>query len=134
MAILVLVTPAALAATWPRVSEMVDDACRYSGGRYEASDVLDQVQRRAWHLWIAVDEQGICAVAGTEIVEYPRLKAINIRFGTGRDRESWQHFVIDFIAFGKANGCALIEGDLRKGWRRIFEGWRHTHDFCERTI
>lgn len=87
-----------------------------------------------WQIWIAVDETGILAVAASEIVYYPQLTAISIRFGVGRNRQSWQHFRDDIAAWGKTRGCTKIEGTVRKGWRRIFTGWLHTHDFIERNI
>jgi len=77
----------------------------------------------------------ICAVAGTRIVTYDTgLKAIDIKFGTGRDRHLWQHFMGDILRWGKSQGCALAEGSFRKGWRRVLPGWRHTHDSLEQVL
>lgn len=132
--ILVRLEPGAIAATWPRIESMVATACKRSGGRYLAPDVRVLATHGEWQIWIAVNEHGILAVAGTEIISYPQLRAISIRFGIGRDRQSWQHYRDEIAAWGKAQGCTLIEGTVRKGWRRIFTGWLHTHDFIERKI
>lgn len=134
-AILLRLEPRAIEQTWPRIEGLIGAACTRSGGRYTAPDVKWLAQNGDWQIWIALDQQGtILAVGGTEIVRYPRLLAIAIRFGIGRDRKSWQHFRDDMKAWGKTRGCSRIEGTVRKGWRRIFTGWRHTHDFIEQEI
>lgn len=121
-------------ATWPKIESLVAAACTRSVGRYQASDVHGFAARGEWQIWIAVNEQGIVAVAGTEIIHYPRLTAISIRFGIGRERHTWQHFRDDIRAWGKSQGCTKIEGTVRKGWRKVFTGWLHTHDFIEQDI
>lgn len=134
-AILVRLTPQSLEATWPRISEMVAAACERSHGRYTAPLILGYAGDGRWQLWIAVDDRGICAVTGTEIVTYDTgLKVLAIRFGTGREREKWQHFMDEVLVWAKYQGCTLAEGSFRRGWKRVLPNWLHTHDTLERAL
>ena len=134
-AVLVRLNSEAIEATWPRIETMIDAACERSSGRYSAPVVKAYAQRGAWQIWIALDEQGVCAVAASSINTYDTgLKSIAIRFGTGRKRRQWQHFMEDVVAWGKSQGCTMAEGNFRLGWRRALPGWTHTHDSLERAL
>lgn len=135
-AILVRLEPSALAATWPKIEYAVSKAADRSHGRYTADLIRGYAQAGQWQIWIAVDDKGeICAIAGTRIAIYDTgLKAIDIKFGTGRRREIWQHFIADLLSWGKTQGCTLAEGSFRKGWRRVLPGWTHTHDSLQRDL
>lgn len=113
---------------------MVAAAADLSSGRYTAAWIRTYAERGQWQIWIAMDEIGICAVAGTELVTYDTgLKALAVKFGTGRNRDSWQHLMNDVVAWGASQGCKLNEGGFRIGWKRVLRGWNHTHDFLERA-
>lgn len=133
---MVRLDPPAIAATWPRIEKLVTAAAERSHGRYTAALVKSYAEQGKWQLWIAVDGAGeIIATAGTRFITYDTgLKSIFVIFGTGRLRHLWQHFMADLLVFGKAHGCTIAEGSLRRGWRRILPGWTHTHDFCERAL
>lgn len=135
-AILIRLEPVAITATWPRIESWIADAAERSHGRYTAALIRAYAERGLWQLWLAIDEtKEICAVGGTRIITYDTgLKTLFVMFGTGRNRKAWQHFMDDFLAYGKSQGCTLAEGSFRKGWRRIFPGWTHTHDFLERVL
>lgn len=131
-AILVRLEPRAIAATWPKIEKLVADAATRSRGRYLAEDVRALAEKGEWQLWLAIDQDGICAVAGTSFIPYPRLTAFHVQFGTGRNRERWQHLMDELVAWGLANGATKAQGEFRIGWRRVLPGWTHTHDFVER--
>lgn len=135
-AILVRLEPRAIAATWPRIEQDVVQACLRSHGRYSAPLVRKYAEQGLWQIWLAINQAGeVCAVAGTRIVAYDTgLKALDIKFGTGRQRKIWQHFMADLLAWGKEQGCTIAEGSFRKGWRRVLPGWSHTHDCLERSL
>lgn len=134
-AVLIRLKPEAIDATWPRIETMVAQACERSGGRHSAPVVKAYAKRGAWQIWIALDDKGVCAIAATSVITYDTgLKSIAIRFGTGRQRKSWQNFMEDIVAWGKAQGCTMAEGNFRRGWRRVLPGWTHTHDSLERIL
>jgi hypothetical protein len=131
----VQVSERSLAATWPRIKPLIEKAAARSHGRYSEALIRAYAQSGKWQIWIALDEGGICAVGGSEIVIYDTgLKGFVIHFGTGRERGKWQHAVEDMVGWGKANGCVLAEGVMRKGWRRVLPNWNHSHDFLERVL
>jgi hypothetical protein len=114
---------------------MISDACAKSSGRYTEPLIKEFAASGLWQIWFAVDDAGICAVAGTEMITYPTgLKVIAIRFGTGRERLKWQHFMEDVVAWGRSQGCTMAEGAFRRGWKRVLPGWHHGHDSLERAL
>lgn len=132
---LTLLDPARIGVYWGEVRPFIARACERSRGRYRPEHVYDFVFSGDWQLWIYRDELGIAAVCCTEVVRYPTgILAIGIRIGTGRNREKWQHHMEDVVAWGKACGCSIAEGIMRKGWRRVLPNWFHTHDYLERTL
>lgn len=121
--------------TWPKIETAVENAARRSRGRYTAPLIKEYARKGLWQIWIVIDDGGICGVCGTQLFTYDTgLKELTFRFCTGRDREKWQHFVDDIIAWGKANGCGIAAGIMRRGWRRVLPNWNHTHDYLERIL
>ena len=53
----------------------------------------------------------------TEIIEYPRLKAINLLF-CGGDYKELQSMLPSIEQFAKHFGCKRLYGGGRKGWLR----------------
>jgi len=75
------------------------------------------------------------ALVITEIVEYPRAKAINIFVACGdlNDVMSLQPTIDDFA---KQHGCTSMHMRGRKGWRKALPafGWSESMVSFERTI
>lgn len=114
---------------------MVEAAAQKSSGRYTGDLICKYAQAGTWQIWLVIADDGIAAVTGTEVITYDTgLKALAMRFCTGRGRRHWQHLVDDILAWGKSIGCTLAEGSFRIGWRRALPGWLHTHDCLERIL
>lgn len=117
------------------IEARVAEACASSNGRYEPRHVFDFGVRALWQIWLVVDDDRIVFVGATELVRYPTgLKALAWRFGVGDGRQNWQHLMAGVLAWARSEGCKIAEGCFRKGWRRVFTDWRHTHEFIERDI
>lgn len=121
---------------WPEVEAFVSAACARSNGRYEAHHVHEYARLGQWQIWQVTDRsRETVFVLGTQIITYPTgIKSLDIRFGTGQGREDWLHLFDQVLAWGKAQGCTLKEGVMRKGWRRVLKGFDHTHEFLEGTL
>lgn len=131
---LIRVQPEAVDGVWPSIEAMVADACARSRGRFESRHVQVFARSGIWTLWLVVEEEDrkIVFVGGTDFNVYPTgLKTIWWRFGTGEGRENWQHLMAEILAWAKLQGCAKGEGVFRRGWRRVFTDWQHTHEFLE---
>lgn len=89
-------------------------------------------------LWIVWNDEthAVDAAIVTEIVHYPQLDDLRIWLIGGRNMTAWGRECRDiFEAFGKANGCALMSGGMRKGWLRVGgEGYKKTGITFEKRL
>jgi hypothetical protein len=132
---LIMLQPEQIAEHEERLQPFVANVASRSHGRYSVADIFDLARRGIWQIWLAIDGKEVAAVAGTELVLYPSgLKVLAIRFGTGKGRERWQHYMDVLLQWGTAQGCTYSEGAFRKGWRKVLPGWMHTHDSLERSL
>jgi|TARA_Y100000289_G_C3929553_1_gene155552 hypothetical protein len=80
------------------------------------SDIVDSVKRGHMQFWPAEDA---CAV--TEIIEYPRKKALHI-FLAGGNMETIVDMNESAEHFARLNGCTIMSVAGRKGWQKILSG------------
>lgn len=119
----------------PHVWSFIESACARSHGRYAPQHIMEWARTGEWQIWVVLEGGAVSFVFGTEVILFPTgMKAIAFRFGTGHNREHWQHRIDDVLAWGKAQGCDMAEGVFRKGWRRVLPGWNHTHKFLEKAL
>jgi hypothetical protein len=79
---------------------------------YNLSDIKEKIRLGMFHLWPGKD-----SVMITEIVEFPRVKVLNILFLGGKFEEL-QLMLPSIEQFAKHFGCKRIFGGGRKGWLR----------------
>lgn len=111
---------------------MVADVCALNHGRHQAEDIHGFLLKGICQLWLSWRD-GIEAIAVTEIVCYPRLKAVRIFQLRGKDREHWLGFERLIATWAKSEGCTRMELIGRKGWSRVLPHWEN-HVFLERAI
>lgn len=110
-------------------------ACQSSNGRYKSDDIKKFLLGRDCQLWIAVRRSQVLAACVTEVINYPRKRALSVLMLTGKERESWQHLYKENIEkWAKEIGCDLIESQARVGWERVFPDYKKTHVFLEKEI
>ena len=74
-------------------------------------------------LWIGIDD-GLKAVAVTQICVYPRRKVARVWIFAAEDAPSWiAGDLMHIEAWAKAEGCSEIEMSGRLGWRKRLPGW-----------
>lgn len=128
------VEPSEIDALWPEIEDLVCEACARSSGRYTGAHAREFASQGRWQFWIVRDDEGsVCFIGGTEICDYPTgLRTLAWRFGTGHDHEKWAHLMGAVLELAKKEcGCTMAEGAFRRGWKRVFTAWRHTHDVLE---
>ena len=107
---------------WPKVSHYIAAACKYTRGRFEAEDVLDQILDGDHILWIAFEDQNIKGAVVTNIMYYPRSKWVGCPFVTGDDFASWKYPMLRTLQrWARDNGCEGLESTARLGWARVFK-------------
>lgn len=118
---------------WPDVLPFIERACTRTNGRYEAADILGFLLSGVCQLWVCMDAE-IDAVAVTEIVCYPRAKAVRVFLASGRDHRKWIRFEPVIVEWAVAQGCTLIELWGRRGWIRALKHFLTTLVILERRI
>lgn len=119
---------------WPQIEPFIIKACKRSFGRYEAIDFYKNLANRDMQLWVSEKHREIEAVCVTEIINYPHLRCCNIKLGTGKNRENWQHFRNYIERWATEQGCQRVESIARMGWEKIFKGYSATHVFLEKEL
>ncbi|HYH17888.1 MAG TPA: hypothetical protein VD995_04660 [Azospirillum sp.] len=121
-------------AEWARCQPWLAAALARGGGTHTVDDVLNAVLAGRMQFW-----PGERSVLVTEIVTYPRLKAVRVFAGGGEanaalgEMLALERHVADF---GRANGCQRIEGFGREGWARALRrlGYADTRVFMWRAL
>ena len=104
---------------WPFCVGHVADALEHADGEMEIEDVLRYVLGGNWILWTVVDDHKIIASAVTEVVEYPRLRALRVITLGGRNMKKWLPEILTvWEQHAKEIGCHRLEASGRKGWSR----------------
>jgi hypothetical protein len=97
-----------------RCSKWLEAALEYSGGTHGIDDIAEGVQKGRFQFWPAPN-----AAVNTEIIVYPRLKALNF-FLAGGDLDELKAMRPHIELWGKQNGCTRVCLSGRRGWERTF--------------
>lgn len=107
---------------WPKVAEYVENALKYTYGRYELADVLHQILHEGYLLWIAFEGEHIKGAVITHFMYYPRKKFLGCPFVTGEEFDTWKKPMLETLQrFATDNGCEGLEATARLGWARKFK-------------
>lgn len=104
-----------------------------SNGRWELSDIVNQILAREQQVWVSLNDGVIEAVLLTEIVTYPRRKALRFSSCVGKNWRNWAHFHAQIEEWGKAQGCNLFEVYAPRKWRHCFPDYREFHILMEKN-
>lgn len=121
---------------WPDVENKVKDALKNDGGRMTTSDIKRFIEQEIMQLW-AVHDGEILATMVTQIVVYPRLKALRVLTLSGEGMDEWLDIVLDTLqGYGKEKGANVIEMIGREGWGKRLkkEGWETKQIVMTRSI
>jgi hypothetical protein len=103
---------------WPLVKHEVERAFRSNFDRMNLDDVELALKEKRMQLW-AIHDGGIKCVIVTQVVNYYKCKAVRVLTVTGINHKEWLQLGFDTLtAWGKENGCTLIEMQGRKGWEK----------------
>jgi hypothetical protein len=89
-------------------------------------------------LWVLWSESGIAAAVVTQIVEFPRLRELRIWLVGAHKNTLSAQVMKDSCAmledYGRAHGCAMISGGLRRGWQRMSDGFKESGVLFEKRL
>ena len=125
---------------WVNVSRHVKKATDYTYGRYKEIDVLHECLIGKFNLWIVYREEeevDYIGAAVTEVLQYPRKKALSVVFLSGDDFSEWMPEIDKkFVDFAKVLECDFVEACGRAGWERKVKklGWIKRFSIIERPL
>lgn len=118
---------------WPFIATHVDNIVARSNGRYSPHDLKEDFRRGDKQAWVIHEANEVAALVVTQINCYPQKTALNYFAVTGKGMKDWVGFSEIINAWGKDNGCDLVETNARPGWEKVMP-WRKTHVFLEADI
>jgi hypothetical protein len=103
---------------WPLVKHEVERAFRSNLDRMDIDDIEQALIDKRMQLWV-IHEGEIKCVIVTQIVNYYKCKAVRVLTVTGLGHKEWIQLGFDTLAaWGRENGCSLMEMQGRKGWEK----------------
>jgi hypothetical protein len=129
------------AETWPafstRVRPHLEKMAEGSGGRFAASDVGQFIVTGRMQMWLALDGAEIACAMVTEIVQYPRLRAMRCVGVVGSRPRRWLHLLSSVEQAARDHfGCQKMEALHQFGHERLLRtgGWQPFHILSEKTL
>lgn len=129
------------ADTWPafadRVQPHLAEMADGSGDRFLASDIQSAITSGHMHLWLVLDGANIACALVTELVHYPRLRALRMVGIVGHNARLWVHLLASIEEAAKTNfGCQKMEALHTPGHARMLvtRGWSTFHHLSEKTL
>ena len=117
----------------PHLEKMADG----SGGRFLADDIAVAIERGTMQMWLALDGTDIACALITEVVNYPRLRAMRCVGVVGHRPRRWMHLMANVEAAAKEHfGCDRMEACHQPGHERLLRtgGWRVWHFMSEKPL
>jgi len=103
--------------------ELLESALHHSGGTHTYEDVLDAIVLGDMLFWPA---EKSCMI--TEIVQYPRKRALHVFLAAG-DLNEIKGMESSLISFAKSIKCSALSMSGRKGWTKALKemNWNEAH-------
>jgi hypothetical protein len=119
---------------WEEVRPWIAAACKTSRGKFDENDIRIGLLERDDQLWIWRSPTAY-AVGVTRIISYPKHRVCSIRIVTGRHRREWEkECIAQMERWAKAQGCAAMELQARRGWVKTLPDYDMTHVYLEKTL
>lgn len=107
---------------WSRCRPWIEAALPWCYGTHTIEDVERQIAEGRLQFWPG--ERCACV---TEIIEYPRLKALNFFLIGGDLDELLNKMEPAVIAWAKSLGCTRVASTGRKGWSKALKPLGYEH-------
>lgn len=132
------VSPTEYVSRWAdRLRPAIERMARGSGGRYEASDIVSALAMGRFQLWIALDGPEVACTLVTEIIEYPRVRAMRCVAIVGSRPRRWLHLLESVeTAARDCFGCQIFEALVPPGLERLLRtgGWSLFHSLWHKAL
>jgi hypothetical protein len=124
---------------WPRYAESLVPhlviMAAGSGGRYLPDDIAAEIRSGRWQAWLAMQSpERIVCVMVSQIIEYPRVKALRLIGISGRLPAEWHAHLASIAAVARNEmGCTRMEAMHPPHHYRVLRhlGWSPFHILME---
>lgn len=103
---------------WPQIEGWISEALTHGGVTLYPADIYNGLMTRNMKLWLIFDGELLKACCVTQMVNYQRMRCLNILAIGGSDVDNWQHFYKDVEAYADLVDCDGVEFGGRGGWSR----------------
>jgi len=96
------------------------------------SDVVAAIHSRDMQLWNAIRGGKVIGIEITEILKFPRKTVCNLFLtaASGHTLRQWGPALLEQIeGFARAQGCDMVTGRGRIGWKKLAEGYGFNKPF-----
>lgn len=108
-----------------------------SEGKFESQDIQAAVIKGRFQLWLVLEGDAILCVVLTEIVDYPRRRAMRLIGIVGHRHWRWVHLLVGLEQIAKSHfGCHLMQALHTPGHERMLRtgGWKVWHLLSEKSL
>lgn len=124
----------------------LEDACKHSLGRYEANDILRCIADGTMQIWLGFDKEVLEGFILTQVIDYPKVKAVRFLCLRGVSVEGWHEFMSkigDWLPFVKqvedwalSLGCSLSQIECPATWELYLRdfGYKRGHVLLDRSL
>lgn len=125
---------------WGKVAKYLEKATRTVRLRADVADLYQACLLGQQQLWIVFDEEDDNRVLTgfvTQILEYPRYKALAVQFLGGERMKEWLDLALNRVCeYGTEVGCETVEGYGREAWIRWLKprGFKKTYAVFEKEL
>lgn len=108
---------------WPAIEKWVAMALEHGGVTLYPVDIYNGLISRQMKLWLALDGSVLKGCCVTRVMNYPRLKSLDILVCSGEAMNEWLHFFKQIEDYATALDCDAIEFYGRRGWEKPMSGY-----------
>jgi len=130
------------ALAWPAFRERLQPhlakMAEGGGGRYLASDLEDEIVAGNLLLWVAMRGPDVAVVMLTQIINYPRAKAMRCVAVVGHNPMRWMHLLQHVEEASRLNfNCTIMEALHNPRHATLLKrspGWQEFHTLSEKRL
>jgi len=112
---------------WLHARPHIEAGLSFGRGEYEPEDILADLHRGRMQLWCIMEPHGMPGAIVTQIISYPRKRAMRLTACGGERMQEWLKLAHDEIeAWARRQGVDFVEFYGRRGWLRIFSAYGFT--------
>lgn len=121
----------------PRVRAHIERMAAATDGLYLADDIVEAISQGRMQVWAVLDGADIACVLLTEVIQYPRARAMRCIGVVGHRPLRWMKLLAAVEHSAGLNfGCTKFQALVSPGHERLLRtgGWKLSHTLYEKSI